>query len=357
MLVMQGVLFKYGQAPTHIAFKSPPAVQHPRCKGQLHLVLVGGLTDGLMFAPYCQQLASAVGSMGWTLVQAQLTSSYQGWGLASLDQDADELQQLAACLSQQQDCQAWVVMGHSTGCQDAIRFVQRHRHGPDSKLAGVILQAPVSDKEYLGMFPLWSQWEEPAQALAQQGKEEDVVFRAFAFDGAAVTARRFLSLFCKGGDDDMFSTDLTLQELQAILGPLQGLPCLIIQSGADEAVPEHFRNNSSIGRLGRAIVQAITLGPPGSMEHDNAQSGQLQQQHNTQERSMNSSGGASHRGPMESKTAAQTSNTALAANVSATVEPCLHVIEGAGHACTGHENELVSTVCKFLRQLPLETQT
>lgn len=38
--------------------------------------------------------------------------------------------------------------------------------------------------------------------------------RVTEWDGAAVTARRLVSLCCKGGDDDMFSTDLSLQELQ-----------------------------------------------------------------------------------------------------------------------------------------------
>jgi hypothetical protein len=34
------------------------------------------------------------------------------------------------------------------------------------------------------------------------------------WDGAAVTARRLVSLCCKGGDDDMFSTDLALDDLK-----------------------------------------------------------------------------------------------------------------------------------------------
>lgn len=38
--------------------------------------------------------------------------------------------------------------------------------------------------------------------------------RVREWDSAALTARRFLSLYCAGGDDDMFSTDLTLQQLQ-----------------------------------------------------------------------------------------------------------------------------------------------
>jgi hypothetical protein len=74
---MQGTLFKYGPGSAHVAFKSPATAKHPRCSGQLHLVLVGGLTDGLLFAPYCEKLAAAAGGLGWSLVQAQLTSSYQ----------------------------------------------------------------------------------------------------------------------------------------------------------------------------------------------------------------------------------------------------------------------------------------
>jgi hypothetical protein len=38
--------------------------------------------------------------------------------------------------------------------------------------------------------------------------------RVMEWDGAAMTARRLVSLCCKGGDDDMFSTDLTLEELK-----------------------------------------------------------------------------------------------------------------------------------------------
>jgi hypothetical protein len=38
-----------------------------------------------------------------------------------LDQDAAELKMLAECLAAQHSSRAWVLMGHSTGCQDAVR--------------------------------------------------------------------------------------------------------------------------------------------------------------------------------------------------------------------------------------------
>lgn len=67
------------------------------CAGRFkrHVVLVGGLTDGLLFASYCQPLAQKLAAGSWSLVQPLLTSSHQGWGLASLDQDAAELHLLA----------------------------------------------------------------------------------------------------------------------------------------------------------------------------------------------------------------------------------------------------------------------
>lgn len=312
---MQGTLFKYGPGSAHVAFKSPATAKHARCSGQLHLVLLGGLTDGLLFAPYCEKLAAAAGDLGWSLVQAQLTSSYQGWGLSSLDQDASELHLLAKCLAEQHGCSRWVLMGHSTGCQDAVRYVQRYR-AEDTKLAGVILQAPVSDREYLSMYPFWEQQLQRAQEMAAAGKAEDVLCRVHDFDGAALTARRFLSLYCIGGDDDMFSTDLTLQQLHGILGPLQDTPCCIIQSGADEAVPQALRDSGSMQQLGRRMVQAISLGTESQPNVVKAEAEQ--------------------------------------ANFGTVVELQLRTIEGAGHACAGKEDELVEGVCEFLQKLPLD---
>jgi hypothetical protein len=70
-----------------------------------HIVLVGGLTDGLLFAAYCRPLAAKLDAAGWSLVQALLSSSHTGYGLASLDQDADELHQLASHLKTEYCCQ------------------------------------------------------------------------------------------------------------------------------------------------------------------------------------------------------------------------------------------------------------
>eukprot|EP00878_Enallax_costatus_P007375 GHUV01007724.1.p1 GENE.GHUV01007724.1~~GHUV01007724.1.p1 ORF type:complete len:336 (+),score=52.69 GHUV01007724.1:260-1267(+) len=334
---MQGTLFKYGPGSAHIAFKHAlsSSKQPPKpssAPGSRYIVLVGGLTDGLLFAPYCQQLADTL--TDWTLVQAQLTSSYQGWGLASLDQDAAELKLLSDCLAADHGCVYWVLMGHSTGCQDAVRYVQQYQT-EDPRLAGVILQAPVSDREYFGMYPSWSQHIKTAQETVKQGRGEEVVCRASEWDGAAVTARRLVSLACKGGDDDMFSTDLTLEQLRDILGPLQGLPTLIIQSGEDESVPESLRSIGSITSLGQRMVQAIEAGPKSVQARvsTKAVDGQLVVPHSA-ERDVGQADGvqAQHRRNMENCVQ-------------------LRVVEGAGHACKGYEAQLVDLVCEFLPQV------
>lgn len=112
----QGTLFRYGPAAANVAFLSG---RHPR-----HVVLVGGLTDGLLFAPYVRPLAAKLEERRWSLVQTLLSSSHTGYGCASLDQDAEELHRLACHLRAEYGSQVgdggvqrgskWVLVGHVT---------------------------------------------------------------------------------------------------------------------------------------------------------------------------------------------------------------------------------------------------
>jgi hypothetical protein len=114
--------------------------------------------------------------------------------------------------------------------------------------------------------------------------------------------------------------------LQSILGPLQGLPCQIIQSAADEAVPQQLRDHGSIQQLGHRMLQAINLGA---------------------EAARGSSAAGADAGESQARAAAGGSSQ------SGVVEPQLQVVEGAGHDCAGHEDELVGMVCEFLQHLPM----
>jgi pimeloyl-ACP methyl ester carboxylesterase len=173
------------------------------------------------------------------LVQPLLTSSHQGWGTGSLDRDADELLLLARCLRAEHASEGIVILGHSTGCQDAARYAARHRgDAAAAPLRGVVLQAPVSDQEWLAARPETASRLAAARVLVAAGRGEEVAFVAGDLDGAPVSARRWFALAAARGDDDMFSGDLTEEELRAAgrLGGLAagGVPTLALLSGADE---------------------------------------------------------------------------------------------------------------------------
>lgn len=67
---MRGQLIRYGSKSAQVAFICDPP--SPRA-----LILLGGLTDGLLALPYVDALVARLAPAGWCLVQAQLSSSYQ----------------------------------------------------------------------------------------------------------------------------------------------------------------------------------------------------------------------------------------------------------------------------------------
>jgi hypothetical protein len=123
--------------------------------------------------------------------------------------------------------------------------------------------------------------------------------------------------------------------MQPILGPLHSTPLLILLSGADEAVPEPLRQSGAVDQLSQRMLAAMAAG---TAQHDTS--------------------------------AADTTAAATAAAAAATageaggsrdrgegpVVQRVRVIEGAAHACAGHEREVVQHVCEMLQQLPLKQQ-
>jgi hypothetical protein len=97
---------------------------------------------------------------------------------------------------------------------------------------------------------------------------------------------------------------------QAILGPLHDCPTLILQSGADEAVPQTLRESGAVASLGQRVLQALQLGP--AVHHPRQDGG-----------------------------------------ATTTTPRALRVLEGAGHACAGHEAALVNEVRAWLAELLL----
>lgn len=279
--MLTGQLFLYGQG--RAAFESPaPKTPNNGWMGRLlkstpdfcanKLILLGGLSDGLIPTPYTGELERVCIEHDWSLVQPVLSSSYTGFGHGSLERDCTELQELIQYLSEFRNGQQFALVGHSTGCQDAVYFLRHAKPSCRAKMRLVVLQAPVSDRE-------GAQDQDPklqeklgfAETLVQAGKGQEMVPRDFFW--APMTAQRFVDLHEKGGSDDFFSSDWSDEELQDLLSHVgdsahndgatdateggnatpvterKGIAILVAFSGADEYVPDHVDKRALTERL------------------------------------------------------------------------------------------------------------
>jgi len=230
------------------------------------VVCIGGLTDGLLSLRYLPMLAEALEQDRWRVVQPMLSSSYRGWGTGSLDEDAAELDKLLAHLNKERGIMEVALLGHSTGCQDVVRYLAVGKY--TALVRAVILQAPVSDREALPLTSSGPSSELEASlrtfrgiatAMIAEGRGNEVMPRA-ASDllgpPHAVTAYRFDSLTGRMTDDDMFSSDLTDSELRAKLGHVV-VPALLVVSVDDEYVPKTVDSRVLAQRMAGAMGAAF----------------------------------------------------------------------------------------------------
>lgn len=174
-----------------------------------------------------------------------LSSSYSGWGTSSLDKDCAELAQCVAYLKEKKPDGKVVLMGHSTGCQDAMHYLVSPGAESRPPIDGAILQASVSDREAMvALLPegVYEKSVKLAEELLKDGKGEEIL--PFSVTGGflktPICARRWLSLASPGkdGDDDYFSSDLEDAQLQKRFGMLPARsPLCILFGECDEYVP------------------------------------------------------------------------------------------------------------------------
>lgn len=72
----------------------------------------------------------------------------------------------------------------------------------------------VSDREWLSQYPELQPYEAQARAMVAEGRGDGILLRFHVADNAPITAARYLGLVARLGDDDMFSSDLSDEELQ-----------------------------------------------------------------------------------------------------------------------------------------------
>jgi len=153
-----------------------------------------------------------------------------------------------------------VIVGHSTGCQDAVMYAKKYKTDTSAApLLGVVLQAPVSDREFLSTLPDTPERTLAAQKLMKENRPDDVAFRVMEIDGAALTASRWLSLAEPGGEDDMFSSDLTDEDLKEKLSGLSGVPTLLMLSSRDECTLPSVDYLEMGNRMAKAIGPSARL--------------------------------------------------------------------------------------------------
>ncbi|KAK1563174.1 hypothetical protein Q3G72_023456 [Acer saccharum] len=251
----RGVLLKYGPNPVQVAFKQGDYKQQ--------VIFVGGLTDGFMATEYLEPLAIALDKERWSLVQLLMSSSYTGYGTSSLQQDAKELDQLISYLINKEDSEGVVLLGHSTGCQDIVHYM-RTNAACSRAVRAAILQAPVSDREYKATLPETAAMIDLASEMIKDGRKLEIMPRE-ADPCAPITAYRYHSLCSYMGDDDMFSSDLSEDQLKMRLGHMANTPCQVIYSMADEYVPEYVDKKALVDRLCRVMGGAEKV----EIEHGN----------------------------------------------------------------------------------------
>ena len=246
--VFTGSLFQYSCSPSLIAFESLPDNTNT-CKNKC--ILIGGLSDGPIPTPYTKLLETECHTLGWSLVQPVLSSSYLGFGHGSLSRDSLEIGKLLEYLTTHHDAEQFALVGHSTGCQNSIHFLKYGQEVLVDKVKVVALQAPVSDRE---SDEDHSEFISHAQRLMEQQRGEEMMPRSAFW--APITASRYLSLMDINGQDDFFSSDLTDDQLWERLGHVgrkKELDLIAVYSGKDEYVPSFVDKEVLLRRMVKAM--------------------------------------------------------------------------------------------------------
>mmetsp|Transcript_22399 Transcript_22399/g.43932 ORF Transcript_22399/g.43932 Transcript_22399/m.43932 type:complete len:357 (+) Transcript_22399:325-1395(+) len=236
--MLEGRLLEYWPSKRLVAFESGA------CGSSSVVILLGGLTDGLVPTPYTKVLDERLKEAGHALVQPILRTSYCQFGTGTLQQDAEDLTHLLSFIGDDPNRTVngpvqVAMIGHSTGCQMICTFTRDAPEHLRAMVKVVALQAPVSDREGLVMEMEDHHLKsicEAAQKAVDAGEPKKIVHTLWG--RAPVMARRVLDLFVKNGSDDFFSSDFTDAELVAKLGHLASFKTLFAISLDDEYVPD-----------------------------------------------------------------------------------------------------------------------
>ncbi|KIV92778.1 hypothetical protein PV10_04044 [Exophiala mesophila] len=134
------------------------------------LLFIGGMYDNFRSPRYVDDIAKlfprdVAGTGGvvddvtqkWSVFHVQLSSAGRAFGIGGLDRDVSEISEAITYIRNNiinSPSAPVVIMGHSTGCQDSMHYLcsslsSNTKSSSSSRppISGIILQAPVSDRE------------------------------------------------------------------------------------------------------------------------------------------------------------------------------------------------------------------
>ncbi|KAI5149153.1 hypothetical protein ENBRE01_0727 [Enteropsectra breve] len=177
-LALKGILFQYNESGS-IAFDN--GVESKMC-----IILIGGLGDNIASLPYSGKLNELCLENGIRLIIPQLRSQPE-YMLHPIEDDIEDIEDLMKHVQEKA-----LLIGHSTGCQDILLYLKSTSFR--EKVAGAVLQAPVSDTE----------------ANDCSGTEDlmETTEKYLLENGEVWLTERFTSLLKKYGKEDLFSSYL-----------------------------------------------------------------------------------------------------------------------------------------------------
>ena len=178
------------------------------------VVVVPGLTDGpesLAYVAPTSALAEACRARGVKLVRFELTSSYERYGtVGDLDSDAEEIAMIVRAVAEKFGVEKFTLLGHSTGCQSICHLMRTTKDaGLIDKIERIVLQAGVSDRDWYDHDNGVEVMREAVRLAESMASPTDLMpSDTPGTYGVPTTARRFMSLAGRNGDDDWFSLDI-----------------------------------------------------------------------------------------------------------------------------------------------------
>jgi Protein of unknown function (DUF1749) len=270
------------------------------------LIFVGGLYDSFLSVPYVPLLASYINQCpDWGLMEIQLSSSGLGWGACELHVDVEEIGRAVQYVRERvrSSCSDAVVagyggrvvlMGHSTGSQDVLHYLYHKSEQKRPPVDGAILQAPVSDREGIGMMREQDQsvqqaYEECLRISLNSGVQNALgkicclpseLTSLLGWHRGHVSCKRFFSLASpfspiRPEADDLFSSDLSDEALSKTFGEVgesgildpknfSGCQMLVLLSAEDEYTPKRVNKETLIDRWKSALEEGGTYLAPSS---------------------------------------------------------------------------------------------